>query len=434
MKIALFHNLPTGGAKRALWEHARELHARGHVLDAYVMDTAAEDFLPLTPFCHRVEIVPAPACARRQARTGGWGGPVGAKLRSALDTNHQIHLMDEWARTYRTLAARMDDDGYEAAYVHHCRFASSPALLQFLKTPSLYFCQDTLRHAHEWAIETTPGYDDAPGAGWGRRKVRGQVFSLPAARVLAEQEKRDARSARAATRVLANSWYSREAIVRAYGISACVCYLGVDSDFFSPDPAIAREPDVVLSVGSITLAKRHDFVIEAIATIPPSRRPRLRILGYDPQRARDGTPGPVAAALAQQAETHDVRLEISHGSADDVLRDAYRRAGVVAFAPHLEPFGFISLEAMACQTPIVGVSEGGLRETIQNEQTGLLTDRDPAAFGTALDRVLSDETFAARLGAAGQTAVLRDWTWARSADALERHLRAISAPAKPPMV
>ncbi len=434
MKIALFHNLPTGGAKRALWEHARELHARGHVLDAFVMDTAAEEFLPLAPLCRRVEIVPAPAGARQSGSRPGFGGRIGTKLRSALDTRRQIRLMDDWERAYQSLAARMDDGGYDAAYVHHCRFASSPALLRFLKTPSLYFCQDTLRHAYEWAIETTPGYDDAPAAGLGRCKVRGQVFSLPARRMLAEQERRDVRSARAATRVLANSWYSREAILRAYGVNARLCHLGVDAGFFCPDKTMPREPNVVLSVGSITAAKRHDFVIDSVATIPEARRPRLRILGFDPERGAEGSPGPLAAALARRAETKNVALEICHGTADDVLRDAYQNAAVVAFAPHLEPFGFIALEAMACETPVVGVSEGGLRESIQNEQTGLLTDRDPDAFGAALARVLAEKSFAARLGAAGRATVLRDWTWARSVDTLERHLGALPAPAEPPMV
>lgn len=438
MKIALFHNLPTGGAKRALWEHARELAARGHTLDAYVMDTAAEAFLPLAPLCRRVEIVPAPAGARqnRLSRSGGFGGPMGAKLRNALEANRRVRLLDDWEGTYQTLAARIDANGYDVAYVHTCPFLAAPFLLRALRTtPSVYYCHDTLRSAHEWAIETAPGYDDGP-APWGRRKVRGQITSLPTARLWSEQERRDGENARAAGKVLVNSWYSREAVLREYGINAQVCYLGVDSLFFSPDPAAGpREPDLVLCVGSITVAKRHDFVIEAVATIPEAHRPRLRILGFDPERGAGGNPGPLAAALARRAETRNVALEICHGTTDDALRDGYRRAGVVAFAPHLEPFGFIPLEAMACETPVVGVSEGGLRESIQNEQTGLLTDRDPRAFGAALTRVLTEKIFAARLGAAGRAAVLRDWTWARSAEVLERHLSELVAPVElPPMV
>ena len=104
------------------------------------------------------------------------------------------------------------------------------------------------------------------------------------------------------------------------------------------------------------------------------------------------------------------------------MRDTYRRAGVVAFAPHLEPFGLVALEAAACATPVVGVREGGVRETVVDGETGYLTDRDPVAFAAALARVLDNPDRARCLGEKARARVLADWTWDRSADALEAHL------------
>ena len=52
-------------------------------------------------------------------------------------------------------------------------------------------------------------------------------------------------------------------------------------------------------------------------------------------------------------------------------------ARATVYAPIMEPFGFVPLESMACGTPVVGVCEGGVRETIRHEETGLLVDRDP---------------------------------------------------------
>ena len=97
----------------------------------------------------------------------------------------------------------------------------------------------------------------------------------------------------------------------------------------------------------------------------------------------------------------------------------YNRAMVVAFVPYLEPFGLVPLEAMACGTPVIGVREGGVRETVSDGQSGLLIDRDPRAFAAALGRILDDQAFAGRLGIQARAYVEQQWTWERSVDQLE---------------
>ena len=48
MKIAVWYNLPSGGGKRALYEHVRGLVARGHTVEAWCPPTADREFLPLS--------------------------------------------------------------------------------------------------------------------------------------------------------------------------------------------------------------------------------------------------------------------------------------------------------------------------------------------------------------------------------------------------
>lgn len=47
IKIAVFHNLPSGGAKRALFDHVKYLTNSHHKVDVFIPSTANEDYLPL---------------------------------------------------------------------------------------------------------------------------------------------------------------------------------------------------------------------------------------------------------------------------------------------------------------------------------------------------------------------------------------------------
>src|SRR4029077_7010565 len=49
MRIAVWHNLPSGGGKRALYEHVRGLVQRGHYVEAWCPPTASQTDLPLSP-------------------------------------------------------------------------------------------------------------------------------------------------------------------------------------------------------------------------------------------------------------------------------------------------------------------------------------------------------------------------------------------------
>ena len=50
LKIAIWHNLPSGGGKRALYYFVRGLAGRGHKLAGWSLDTADHSFLPLSEF------------------------------------------------------------------------------------------------------------------------------------------------------------------------------------------------------------------------------------------------------------------------------------------------------------------------------------------------------------------------------------------------
>src|SRR5262249_40998232 len=226
------------------------------------------------------------------------------------------------------------------------------------------------------------------------------------------QAREEVVSARAFTSILVNSFFSRESVIRAYGIEPDVCYLGIDTSLFV-DRGIPREQFVV-GVGSITPPKRVDFVIRALAHLHEAQR-RLVWIGNisDEKYLNDLT------ALAHRAK---VRFDARVGVKDEELVDILNRAAVMAYAPRLEPFGLAPLEAHACGTPVVGVAEGGIRETIVHGENGLLCEPDAEAMACAIGSLLNDPELQRRLGARARKIVEERWSTAAAMDRLERRL------------
>ena len=78
----------------------------------------------------------------------------------------------------------------------------------------------------------------------------------------------------------------------------------------------------------------------------------------------------------------------------------YERAAVVVCPSRREGYGVVAREAMAHGRPVVASAVGGLVDAVEHERTGLLVPPgDPAALRAAIERLLTDATLRARLGA-----------------------------------
>jgi glycosyltransferase involved in cell wall biosynthesis len=89
----------------------------------------------------------------------------------------------------------------------------------------------------------------------------------------------------------------------------------------------------------------------------------------------------------------------------------------------MEPFGFVPIESMACGTAVIGVREGGVRETVIHEQTGLLVDRAGNQLTLAMQCLLDDAAKREAYGQRGREVALAQWSWDKSVRQLDAQLR-----------
>lgn len=75
---------------------------------------------------------------------------------------------------------------------------------------------------------------------------------------------------------------------------------------------------------------------------------------------------------------------------------------IFALSTHAESFGISALEAMRAGLPVVATKVGGLKEVVQNGQTGYLVEAGNIdAMSEALSALVEDPTLRLRLGNAG---------------------------------
>lgn len=386
MRIAVYHNLPYGGAMRAMLEQISRLGA----------DVAA--------------IYTLSGCAGGSRMSDERVRQFDAKQYKYLDYPYgrlnpgvTVANLISMNRAGRRVARAIDSESWDVVLVHPCAVVQTPPLLKYLRTPSVYYCHEVNRSVHEALLSggvLLPWY--APAGMLARRLIVGNELD----------------GVRAAKVVLCNSIFIRETLLRIYGVNAAVNYLGVDTSVFHPT-ADSGKDHAVVSVGTLAAHKNHEFMVEAISRIPADLRPLLRIVsGRSTPQAKD--------ALETLCRSRDVTLEVHDNITDQDLRGLYSSSKVTLYAPLLEPFGLVPLESMACGTPVVGVAEGGIRETIIDGHTGFLTRRDPDEFAEAVVRLLADPSLATRMGAAGVEHVRKNWGWDSSIGQLRATLEAVA--------
>jgi glycosyltransferase involved in cell wall biosynthesis len=238
-----------------------------------------------------------------------------------------------------------------------------------------------------------------------KKRVRDR-FDMAELRIEAREE---LENARAFSKILVNSYFSRESVMRAYGLNSEVCYLGIDTDKFV-DLGLPREP-FVIGLGTIARTKNVELAIRAIGAIT-APRPSLVWVGnmsdpvYVPQ-------------MAELAKSLGVDFQPKKMIPDEELIRLLNLASAMLYTSRLEPFGLAPLEANACGLPVVAVAEGGVRETVVDGLNGRLLPHDPQILGAAVAEMLANPQESRQMGQVARRMVQEKWTITSCVDRIE---------------
>lgn len=394
MKIALYHNLPSGGARRAVCEIVKRLAQRGHTLDEFCPTTADLGFLPLAPFVRQTFSYPF------QPR-----GIYPHRLPFFTPYFTWVRLMGDWlalARLNQDIARDIEAGGYQWLFSHDCQLMLTPTILKDVALPTLHYCH------HKAGSSKSPPIDPA---GSFLQKLKHVYYALPVRAYPYWVNRQEGVHLGYASYLYTNSCFSKGSIKAKYGVDAGVCYLGVDGERFCP-MAVERQP-FVLNVGAIHAGKGQHFLVEAIGKVPAHSRPPLVI-------AANSWDVLEYQALQQFAAQKEVKLTVRQVMNDEEMVRLYNQATLMVYASPAEPWGLAVVEAMACGVPVLAIAAGGAQESIVDGMTGVLVPPQPEIFAQMLLALYQNKSWRLALGKQAADHVRQCYSWERTVNELEQ--------------
>lgn len=350
MKIAVFHELPPGGALMVVHQMTKRLK-KEHTVDLYT--TSASRKHKDSSFFSNTFLY--------SFRPKKWEGKDW-KTRLYKDTIELIKLY----LIHRKIAKDIRKRDYDIFFVHGSKYIEAPFVLRFINKNKIFYCHDpNYRFVYEPILDDSSNLDFI-------RKTYEKINRLV-------RKHLDLVNIKSADTLIASSKFERSIIKKTYNLGSVVIPYGVDSDFF-------RQAKVKKLYDVLYLGASH--ILEGYPTLIK-----------------------IESLLSPQIKVKKILGDIEWISDMRELRLLYQTSRMVICLGHNEPFGLTPLDAMACGVPVIAVKEGGYRETVKDSKTGYLIRRNPKEMAEKIEALLKNKQLLEKMGRNGRQHVLKSWTW-----------------------
>lgn len=148
---------------------------------------------------------------------------------------------------------------------------------------------------------------------------------------------------------------------------------------------------VLMTVGSKSFFKGGDLLPKILKGLPVSLQQELILLVMSTQE------------LDWIHELEIDVVQLGNISNDNLKAIAYSAADLFLFPTRGESFGLVALESLACETPVVAFSVGGVPDVVRHDKTGYLAPpEDVEAFRQGILQLLEDDDLRRKLGQQGR--------------------------------
>ncbi|RKN74920.1 glycosyltransferase family 4 protein [Paenibacillus ginsengarvi] len=193
-------------------------------------------------------------------------------------------------------------------------------------------------------------------------------------------------------------------------------WLGVDTSRFTPAYKNSSNGATLLFAGRLIPRKGVPVLLEAAKLVQKriSRPVKVIIAGGSSKRA-------YTKRLKSLAHSLHVQTRFLGTIPHHRIHRIYKQADVfVCPSQKHEAFGLVNVEAMASGLPVVASDNGGIREIIENGQTGFLVKdyHKAEAFVDAIVRILTNKELHDKMKIAARSAAVKKFGWAATANRL----------------
>lgn len=239
--------------------------------------------------------------------------------------------------------------------------------------------------------------------------IRWRVFTS----YIKRYQKEDLIAVNKCDEILANSNFTVQNIKLVYKRHAKVCYIGIE-DLFSKKNINFIQTKKILMLGRLSAIKNVDIALQAFFLLK-QKQPSLLKNG-DITIIGDGWQRRILLRKIRKLRLEKIINILGSISQDDVI-SLYNTHQIVLYIPFDEPLGIVPIEAMAASRPVIGSAQGGVKEIIINDKTGILVNPDSSAdVSKAIVSLLSSPEEKERLGKEGRKRYLEHFTIETFAD------------------